>query len=68
MESDNLREDSTDTTLERFPPGKLGGRFASVPETIAPVDPGDMSKGLRHILSGEITGAIPDFAQEPGTE
>jgi len=68
MESNDPKEDSADVTLERFPVGKLGGMFASVPETIAPVDPSDMSKGLRHILSGEITGTTPEVVQDSGTE
>lgn len=68
MESNTPKEDSIDVTPERFPVGKLGGMFASVPETIAPVDPGDMSKGVRHILSGEITGATPETVQDLSTE
>ncbi len=49
-------EDPTISKQERFPVGKLGGMFASVPETIAPIDPNDMTKGMRHVLSGKVTG------------
>ena len=68
MESTSQEDDLTGTTLERFPVGKLGGMFASVPETIAPLEPSDMTKGVRHILSGEVPGATTDVEQDLGTE
>jgi len=67
MESIGLEEPMA-TASDEFPIGKLGGMFASVPETIAPVDPNDMSKGLRHVLSGEITVATADVEQDLGSE
>lgn len=60
--------DPASLAKKTFPIGKLGGMFASVPETIAPVDPSDMSKGVRHIVSGEIIGALVDVERDLGPE